>query len=100
MRDKLLRNGAVFGYNARSEVTHDGSIGAWYSYDEIGNQTDYAVNELNQYIETSYSYSGETVEEYSPDGEMLAYGSWRYCYYAKSRLVSVLEWRYSDLDNP
>ena len=75
----VTRNGTSFGYNARSEVTHDGSIGAWYSYDEIGNNTSFTANELNQYVGTSYSHSGETVEEYSLDGEMLANESWRYC---------------------
>ena len=31
---------------------------------------------------------------------MLAHEDWRYYYDAKSRLVSVSEWRYSDLENP
>ena len=53
-----------------------------------------------QYVDKrKSSYSGETVEEYPPDGEMLANEDRRYYYDARSRLVSVSEWRYTDLDN-
>lgn len=40
------------------------------------------------------------VAAFPVDGEMLAHEDWRYYYDAKSRLVSVSEWRYSDLENP
>ena len=75
------RNGDMFGYNARSEVTaaNVSGIFAAYGYDEIGNSTNWTANCLNQYTQFAYDL----------DGNMTQCGDWTYTYDAANRLKTV-----------
>ena len=74
----VVRNADAFGYNDRSEVTSENTT-RW-SYDEIGNSTNWIANALNQY--TSFTYD--------LDGNLLSDGVRTFTYDAANRLKTVL----------
>ncbi len=91
-----------YGYNARSEVTsataqNRAQYDFDYSYDNIGNREEYAIdggtattytsNELNQY-EVTVDPTEAFV--YDDDGNLIADGDFEYAWDAENRLASVV----------
>ena len=77
----VFRNSDSFGYNDRSEVfnaTVSGTYSA-YGYDEIGNSSFFAANNLNQYSQFQYDL----------DGNMLFDGNLSFAYDSNNRLKTV-----------
>ena len=100
----VSRNADAFAYNPRSEVSAATVSGfsATYAYDGIGNSTTSiwngaattrSANALNQYTAISSGGTSQT-PEYSENGELARLGSREFRYDAKSRLVSVSDWRW------
>ena len=77
----VFRNSDSFGYNGRSEVigaTVSG-VASVYGYDEIGNSSLFAANNLNQYSQFQYDL----------DGNMLFDGNLSFAYDSNNRLKTV-----------